>query len=34
MIYFALFASAAAFLCGGACIINDVKEEINYYQKL
>lgn len=34
MIYFALFAGAAAFLCGGACIIEDLKSEIKYYQNL
>lgn len=34
MIYFALFAGVAVFLCGGACIIDDAKEEIKYYQNL
>lgn len=32
MIYFALFAGVAAFLCGCACIIEDVIEENKYYQ--
>lgn len=34
MIYFALFAGAVAFLCGGACIVSDIKKEIEYYQNL
>lgn len=34
MIYFALFAGAAAFLCGGACIVADAIEENKYYQNL
>lgn len=31
MIYFVvLFSGAVAFLCGGACVINDVIEENKY----
>ena len=33
MIYFALFAGVAAFVGGGACIIDDIREEIKYYKK-
>lgn len=34
MIYFVIFAGAVAFLCGGACIVDDVIEENKYYQNL
>jgi hypothetical protein len=32
MIYFVLFAGAVAFVGGGACIIDDMREEIKYYK--
>ena len=30
MIYFVVFAGAVTFLCGGACIVDDVIKEIKY----